>query len=271
MEKKKWIQDAIKHKGALRKEAKREHLIKGDEKLSMADLKKLEKKGGKTAKRAYLAATLREFGAGGDIDPYDEDILVFVDRMEPEEESEEPDYYDDFAAGGKMAKGGRRQMLEIPEPLESQEYYASMQYADGGNVVKNKIWKQEWTDTKGVNGYDVLKVLDTDYFSYRYGGGKVVKSEIIESSNSDRVGQIQEDSKQELRNIFAGKYPFAYKMAEGGMTFEGKVERIAKKLEGKRVPKPYQKEYGTKYDKEDAMEAAQRIVGNMTKMERKAK
>lgn len=67
MEKKKWIQDAVKHKGALRKEAKREHLIKGDEKLSMADLKKLEKKGGKTAKRAYLAETLRGFGDGGQI------------------------------------------------------------------------------------------------------------------------------------------------------------------------------------------------------------
>ena len=53
-----WIQDAIKDKGALRKTAKRKGLIKGDEKLSMADIKKLEKEGGKTAKRAHLAETL---------------------------------------------------------------------------------------------------------------------------------------------------------------------------------------------------------------------
>lgn len=55
----KWIQEAIKDKGSLRRTAKREGLIKGEEKLSMADLKKLEKKGGKTAKRAHLAETLK--------------------------------------------------------------------------------------------------------------------------------------------------------------------------------------------------------------------
>ena len=53
-----WIQDAVKNKGALRKTAKKEGLIEGDEKLSMTDIKKLEKMGGKTAKRAYLAETL---------------------------------------------------------------------------------------------------------------------------------------------------------------------------------------------------------------------
>jgi hypothetical protein len=62
----KWIQDAMKHKGALRETAKKQHLIKGDEKLSMEDLKKLEKEGGKTAKQAYLAETLRKFETGGE-------------------------------------------------------------------------------------------------------------------------------------------------------------------------------------------------------------
>lgn len=56
-----WIQDAIKHKGALRETAKRRGLIEEEEELSMADLKKLEKVGGKTAKRAYLAETLKSF------------------------------------------------------------------------------------------------------------------------------------------------------------------------------------------------------------------
>jgi len=60
---KKWIQEALKnHKeGSLRRTAKREGLLRGDEKLSMTDLHKLEKMGGKTAKRAYLAETLRKF------------------------------------------------------------------------------------------------------------------------------------------------------------------------------------------------------------------
>jgi hypothetical protein len=56
-----WIQEATKNnKGALRRTAKREGLIKGDEKLSMTDIKKLEKMGGKTSKRAHLAETLKK-------------------------------------------------------------------------------------------------------------------------------------------------------------------------------------------------------------------
>ena len=61
-----WIQDAIKHKGALRRTALKEGLLRNkDEKLSMSDLKKLEKMGGKTASRAHLAETLRKFDKGG--------------------------------------------------------------------------------------------------------------------------------------------------------------------------------------------------------------
>lgn len=55
----KFIQKAIKHKGALRATAKRDGLIKGDEKLSKTDLNKLEKsKNSTTRKRAQLAETL---------------------------------------------------------------------------------------------------------------------------------------------------------------------------------------------------------------------
>jgi hypothetical protein len=60
--KSRWIQDALTgNKGALRKTAKRKGLIRGDEKLSKSDLNKLEKMGGKTARRARLAETLIDF------------------------------------------------------------------------------------------------------------------------------------------------------------------------------------------------------------------
>jgi hypothetical protein len=58
----KWIQEAIQKPGALRETAKRKGLIEGEEKLSKADLKKLEKVGGKTGQRARLAATLKGLG-----------------------------------------------------------------------------------------------------------------------------------------------------------------------------------------------------------------
>jgi hypothetical protein len=56
-------------------------------------------------------------------------------------------------------------------------------------------------------------------------------------------------------------------MAKGGeVTFDDKVQAISKKLVGKPVPAPYRKEYGSRYDKEDAQIAARRIVGNMRKL-----
>lgn len=60
---KKWIQEALsggKNKGALRRTAKNKGLLRGDENLSATDLKKLQKMGGTTAKRAHLAETLRK-------------------------------------------------------------------------------------------------------------------------------------------------------------------------------------------------------------------
>ncbi len=60
MKDEKWIQDAIKKPGALRKAAEDRGLIKGDEKLSKTDLKKLAKVKGKTGQRARLAQTLRK-------------------------------------------------------------------------------------------------------------------------------------------------------------------------------------------------------------------
>lgn len=55
-----WIAGAVKHPGALRETAKRDHLIKGSENLSGADLKKLAHSSNATTRaRANLAKTLK--------------------------------------------------------------------------------------------------------------------------------------------------------------------------------------------------------------------
>lgn len=60
--KKNWISGAIKKPGSLRATAKRDHLIKGDQKLSKSDISQLEHSGSeKTRKRAELAHTLLGF------------------------------------------------------------------------------------------------------------------------------------------------------------------------------------------------------------------
>ena len=57
--KKNWIAQAVKHPGALHKTAEKKGLAKKGEPLSQTDLDKLEAMGGKTAKRARLARTLK--------------------------------------------------------------------------------------------------------------------------------------------------------------------------------------------------------------------
>jgi hypothetical protein len=56
LEKKKWIQDAIKKEGSLRKTLK----AKEGKNISASKLEKAAEKGGKTGKRARLALTLRK-------------------------------------------------------------------------------------------------------------------------------------------------------------------------------------------------------------------
>jgi hypothetical protein len=56
MAKEHWIKNAIKKPGALHKELG----IKEGEKIPLKKLKAAEKKGGKEAKRAHLAETLRK-------------------------------------------------------------------------------------------------------------------------------------------------------------------------------------------------------------------
>jgi hypothetical protein len=54
--------------------------------------------------------------------------------------------------------------------------------------------------------------------------------------------------------------------AKGGMaTFQDKVDAISDRLEGEKVPKRLEKDYGKTYNKEESIEAAQRIAGAMRK------
>ena len=106
--KKKWIQDALGgDEGSLRRTAKRKGLLKGDENLSMTDLKKLQKMGGKTGKRAHLAETLRKFDDGGMTDYY-EDLRVYVQGVgtiyKGNSLSEATDVFDEYYANNPHAE-----------------------------------------------------------------------------------------------------------------------------------------------------------------------
>ena len=187
MEKKNWIQDAVKHKGALRKEAKREHLIKGDEKLSMTDLNKLEKKGGKTAKRAVLAKTLRKFYGGGEPDE-DYQILIFgEERPEPEEESEEPDYYDDdYASGGKI-----KEKVFIEYLNKSKGYKMDRKYFNSYQEAER--WAR--------NNFDKF---NTDYIRYEYAEGGMM----ADGGEVSDINALIRKNKNKITKLLIEKYDF---------------------------------------------------------------
>jgi hypothetical protein len=85
LEKKKWIQKAIKKEGALRKTMK----TKEGKTIPVSKLKKAAEKGGKTGKRARLALTLRKLNEGGvvgqfndaDDKPGDEKVATQPDSL----------------------------------------------------------------------------------------------------------------------------------------------------------------------------------------------
>ena len=53
-------------------------------------------------------------------------------------------------------------------------------------------------------------------------------------------------------------------MAKGGMTtFDDKVKAISKRLEGTKVPKRLEKDYGKRYNHEEAVQAGRRIAGSI--------
>jgi hypothetical protein len=63
-----------------------------------------------------------------------------------------------------------------------------------------------------------------------------------------------------------GKYVIVGdKYAKGGVTFEDKVKAVENNLFGKEVPKKYRNSYGKTYNKSEAHESAQKIIGAQVK------
>jgi hypothetical protein len=120
-----WIQGAIKREGSLRKKAKEMGLIKGEEKLSMSDLNRLESLGGVWSKRANLARTLRRFAQ-----EKSKNKLGKGDEL-------------DYAKGGGTK---RKDLFETPEKMPKklnaiferywEEKGDSMDYQDMANMHK---------------------------------------------------------------------------------------------------------------------------------------
>jgi hypothetical protein len=151
-----------------------------------------------------------------------------------------------MASGGMMAKGGKIgfnvgdivELKEIPEnfPIEIRK-----------GLVENK-----WKVTRvSMSGRSLFSDVMEDIFGYDI--------ELADKSIDFKAFVYPNEIK-------------AYKMADGGMMaksgkvkkrvrFVDKVESIADRLEGTKVPKTLKKDYGGKYNREESEEAARRIAG----------
>jgi hypothetical protein len=217
--------------------------------------------GGMTPGRYYQDNKGQEFRFVGESEGKllfkDGENVISKSEEDFEEKTQEKKLFKFFRLGGEM---------EMKEPEESQEYYASMQYDRGGETEVGEIKVGDWF-------YDTKKQLNVEVTTL-YPNNEVILQSIDYNKNGAKntfsIPLHILKSKLKGGNYF--KIPKSnMKKADGGYiakggTFDSKVNAIAKKLEGKPVPAPYRKEYGSRYDKEDAQEAARRIVGNMRKL-----
>ena len=140
--------------------------------------------------------------------------------------------------GGMMAKGGRIQN----------------QYEDR---TPQNVWDYGWSkDQKTHFLSDHSKKIERAL-------GRSVEYYYRDYKFNDLMPQLQ---KVIADHVNDGQYADGGVMAMGGgTTFKKKSDAIAKRLVGTKVPKRLQGDYGKTYDKDEAKEAGNRIVGSMIK------
>jgi hypothetical protein len=155
-----WIQGAVKKPGALRATAKREGLIKGDEKLSGTDLKKLAAQAADTgnkklAQRVNLAKTFAKMrkADGGEVEKDRDELWSEIRGMSPEGREYLKDALKRYKDGGSVSKSEAARVgkeVEESSPIWSRYSrdvpHASAQYADGGPVTPVSPVKAEPKD-----------------------------------------------------------------------------------------------------------------------------
>ena len=246
----KWIQDALAgKKGTLRATAKRKGLIRGDEKLSKTDLKKLEKMGGKTAKRAYLAETLSKFSDGGQLFTNKSKRFIFLGsdgqphglnyRLIGIKEDGSEDIISEHTTQS-LAERKAKKWSDTAYPNYTEWRIDAVKFSDGGmtdggDIEDYKRWERR---------YDML-------------------SELYEDADADERKKIQKEMDELESKMHKSERGYAKggKVKKKRVRFVDKVESIADRLEGKKVPKSLKKDYGGRYNREEAEEAGRRIAG----------
>jgi hypothetical protein len=172
-------------------------------------------------------------------------------------------------------------------------------HSDGDRVAtypKDKFTEQEAIDAfafameskKEQSGtFDPIKRIEEEGKLVRYvdtrGNGKKYFDTIIPNKKEPGYYKRYESTQKGVLGVLQNEFLDAddvrmwvektrpkSRMGEGGpATFDDKVKAISSSLEGTKVKPKYQKQYGKRYDKAEATEAATKIAGAMTAKERR--
>jgi GNAT superfamily N-acetyltransferase len=169
---KNWIADALsggKNKGALRRTAMRKGLLRNeDEKLSMTDLHKLEKVGGKTSKRAYFAETLRKFDNGGELESKINHINLNYDgvtasKIENDNRIRVVSPYFNTLSEIKRNEFNGSGFMEKYGNTSSYVLYSNQAYFDNGGEIKDFSPKDNYVNLKYIENGKELGHLNYEY------------------------------------------------------------------------------------------------------------
>ena len=94
--------------------------------------------------------------------------------------------------------------------------------ASGGRITKGAKYMGKFNTSSGDSGYSIYKIVDTDYYSIKYGGiPHTIRYEVIESSH-EKVGSFDESSRKDIQTrLKYGMWTKLQNYADGGMMNNG--------------------------------------------------
>jgi hypothetical protein len=177
-----------------------------------------------------------------------------------------------------MAKGGTMNPFSVKEKKVGNTKRFVIENKSTGisfGRFKNRKDAEHYLDTHYLAQGGVTNTFDNIFLGNgfkkvkSFGGIRFFQKGDIFASVDDK-NRIVEITKREGQVIYRG-YSIKdvidvvnEKLAKGGMTtFQDKVNAISKRLEGTKVPKRLEKDYGKRYNKEEAIQAGRRIAGSI--------
>ena len=189
-------------------------------------------------------------------------------------------FFNTYAKGGIFAEG--RVILADGKGIggNKNKTYQLIKFDysdDGTNGFEVKEMPTNLVMAQGNNFEDVLNTFNLFTGKMAKGGKTQGYNDRLDESLGNRnsveplMMQSYKDRRDESKGMekSMGRRPYSSvgtmdKMAKGGkIGFDGLARKVAKRYEGKSVPKKFQKEYGKTYDKKEAMEVGKKVAGKV--------